>query len=385
MRTKLKGAIAVIALMTIPISSVAKTYEYSMPVKGMSKNPVDRIFAELTVDKEKIRQGESITLDWRTAYAPEVTLSPLGPVDKHGSATLSPTQSTTYTLKAFGSKYYSDELRHVLVEVLKPFPEVAIASSKASIFDDQSVRLAWSSKNANSLSISDVGSVPLEGYKDVSPKASTQYVATAEGDEAVAKSTVDVTVVPRNRLSCKTLKQQDPSLANGTYKLNSGNFFCEMSTDGGGWTRVRRQYFSGQSNGPTRSDMYPAVNTFKNVGASQMMIHLGNRWFVMEGLTHSEFAWMWNSGHGHEARHVASRVRTSIGKTWSGSSVTWQHWNTEIYELNANGGSWDRNVIFDLGYDSNHGPAFWDNGNGIYKRAGGYQSPYSGYMNIYVR
>lgn len=44
--------------------------------------------------------------------------------------------------------------------------------------------------------------------------------------------------VARNNASCKTLIEQDLSLSNGTYSLSDGSYYCDMSTNGGGWTRM---------------------------------------------------------------------------------------------------------------------------------------------------
>jgi hypothetical protein len=160
---------------------------------------------------------------------------------------------------------------------------------------------------------------------------------------------------------------------------------CNMDTDGGGWTLTYQRHFIDVENGPTRSDMLPTVKLFSDTNSTSTLIDLENRWFVMNGLTNEEFDWMWQSGRGHEYRNIASDVVTSIGKTYAGSEVVWQHWTTEIYQLNQNSGTWDSNTIFDLGYDANHGPAFWDNANGVYKRLDGYQSPENVTLSIYVR
>jgi hypothetical protein len=158
-----------------------------------------------------------------------------------------------------------------------------------------------------------------------------------------------------------------------------------MERDGGGWTEVFTLNSKGQSNGPTRNDMKESVRNFKYTNSSEMMIDLGNRWFIMDDLTRDEFEWMWDSGHGHEFKNVSNKIRTSTGKIYNGKEVVWQHWTTEIYQLSKNNGIWDKNTIFDVGNDSNHGAAFWDNADGIYKRLGGYQTNKDLIMKIKIR
>jgi len=192
-------------------------------------------------------------------------------------------------------------------------------------------------------------------------------------------------IVAKNK-SCKTLLDYDSSLISGEYNLVSGRFYCDMDTDSGGWTKVYSKYYhTGTEDYPLKGDMSSAVNSFKDFGASTMMIDLENRWFVMEGITYDEFYWMWELGGIAESRNVASYVRTSIGKNYDGKDIFWKHWVSELHELGLGAGAWDKNTIFDLGISSGHGPAFWDNANGIYKSKGGYQTPTSLTMSIYIK
>lgn len=190
-------------------------------------------------------------------------------------------------------------------------------------------------------------------------------------------------------LSCKEIIEQGHSIGSGDYNsvLNGSEelITCDMEKNGGGWTLSYQKHFVGVENGPVKSVMYPAVQLFSDLNAESTMIDLENRWFSLDGLTNEEFAWMWNSGNGHESRNIASEVITSTGKKYNGNEVVWQHWTSEIYQLNKNSGVWDTNTIFDLGNDSNHGASFWDNADGIYKRLGGYQTPINVTLSIYVR
>lgn len=175
----------------------------------------------------------------------------------------------------------------------------------------------------------------------------------------------------------------------GIYSANingtSTNLECDMVTDGGGWTKTFSRYFVGRQNGPVYSDMTSSIDMFNNINGTEVLFDLENRWFVMSGINNEEFNWMWNSGHGHEYRYITDGVRTSIGRNYQGNEVVWSHWTTEIYELNYNTTNWDTNVIFDLGIDDNHGAAFWDNANGVYKRNGGYQTPTNVTLSIFIR
>src|SRR5438270_7604794 len=58
--------------------------------------------ATLSADPNTIEKGQSVTLTWQTTNADDVTLGP-NKVDANGSATVSPTDSTTFRLIAKGT------------------------------------------------------------------------------------------------------------------------------------------------------------------------------------------------------------------------------------------------------------------------------------------
>jgi peptidoglycan-associated lipoprotein len=89
--------------------------------------------ASLTADRESIEKGESVKLNWATSDATNVSISPeVGAVTPQGSTTVSPTQSTTYTLTASGAGGNAES--SVRISVNAPAPVAAPAPSLEDMF-----------------------------------------------------------------------------------------------------------------------------------------------------------------------------------------------------------------------------------------------------------
>lgn len=80
----------------------ALALEQTMPIAATFREaalPVVLV-RSFAADRTEIEQGQPVTLTWDTEGATTVSISTLGTVTATGSITLSPTQSTTYTLTA---------------------------------------------------------------------------------------------------------------------------------------------------------------------------------------------------------------------------------------------------------------------------------------------
>jgi hypothetical protein len=158
---------------------------------------------------------------------------------------------------------------------------------------------------------------------------------------------------------------------------------------------IYARFFEGTENGPTNIDMRTnygtygynsefslnPVNTYSSMNAKDVLFYFDNRWLILPNVSNVNFDWMWNSGHGYECKNLSDGAKSSINNY---PLVYFCHWSTEIYEISTNT-TWDSGVIVDLGYDTNHGAAYWDNANGKYKAAGGYQTPINTWLRLLVR
>lgn len=149
--------------------------------------------ALFTSSLDVIKSGEFVTLKWQTTNANSVEIDGIGSVEASGSRTVSPTETTIYTLTAEGdggSKSASVEVR-VTDGVL---PTVMFSASAEAVKSGQPVTLKWQTTDATSASIEGIGVVPLNGTRTVSPTETTTYTLTAEGEGGLQIATVEVVV-----------------------------------------------------------------------------------------------------------------------------------------------------------------------------------------------
>ncbi|MCP5045604.1 MAG: hypothetical protein GY940_00415, partial [bacterium] len=151
--------------------------------------------AAFNADPLSIQSGSSSTLTWTSLNAGTVTIdNNIGAVALNGSITVTPNQTTTYTIIAEGPG--GSVSASVTVEVTFPAPTVTLTASPSSITSGDSSTLSWTSTGAGSVSIDNgIGSVDLNGSITVTPNETVTYTITAEGPggTATAEATVEVT------------------------------------------------------------------------------------------------------------------------------------------------------------------------------------------------
>jgi hypothetical protein len=142
-----------------------------------------------------IKKGDSSELAWETSNTKEVEISGLGKVSLSGTESISPTETTVYSLIARNEKGESAQ-KEVTVEVgaLIPPPEILEFSARSS---GGSFKLNWETSNAKEVEISGIGKVELSGSRIVNPARTTTYRLSAENEEgktAEKEVTVEVRV-----------------------------------------------------------------------------------------------------------------------------------------------------------------------------------------------
>jgi peptidoglycan-associated lipoprotein len=150
--------------------------------------------AKLTVSRNNITAGEAVTVKWETKSAKEITLNGQK-VEKIGGKSVSPADTTKFEIVAKRGKKTARDSATVTVTVVKaPEPKVSLTADKSAIDLGQNTTLRWSTENAKIITITGLGEVPATGEREISPRASTTYTATALGDGGSATASARVTV-----------------------------------------------------------------------------------------------------------------------------------------------------------------------------------------------
>jgi hypothetical protein len=144
-----------------------------------------------------IQKGGQSTLSWSTNGGTQFSISGIGTVAANGSTTVSPTQTTTYTLTVTGSNGQTVTAPVTVTVGTGAVPTVVtFVANPASITSGQSTQLCWQVTNATSISISpSVGNnLTANACASVSPTTTTTYVLTATNAAGQIQANATVTV-----------------------------------------------------------------------------------------------------------------------------------------------------------------------------------------------
>lgn len=173
---------------------------------------------ELSVSRSSVTNGEGVTLDWDTehAYSAVITSPLMGSVALDGSRTVYPWQDTTYTMTVYGARNQTATCSAHVDVVETAAPTCWINANPSYISDNGSTSLQWGSNNADSATITDLGSVSTDGSRTVYPGYSRTYTMTVRGHHGqTATCQTSVTMQQYQTPSC--------SISVSPTALNSGN------------------------------------------------------------------------------------------------------------------------------------------------------------------
>lgn len=202
----LSGANAVKATFS---AAAAQTYQFRVTVTDSlgasatarttvtTKVGTGPTIVSFTATPTSIKPGESSTLAWTVQNADTVQITSIGNVNpKQGTATVSPTQTTTYTLTASNAQGQVTSVQTVTVGTggQNGVQIVNFQGNPLTINAGQSSTLTWTTTNADTVTISGVGAVSPNGSTSVSPAQTTTYTLTASNKTGQASASVTITV-----------------------------------------------------------------------------------------------------------------------------------------------------------------------------------------------
>lgn len=192
-------------------AAAGQTYNFRLTVKdpgGLQSTarttvstvrPPEIIIVRFTATPDRITRGGSSLLEWNVEGSTDITISPeIGAVQRAGSRTVTPNDTTTYTLtaRASGAPTQTSTVT-VTVGALVSDPRIVrFEATPTNINSGESSTLSWTTEGATSVSISGVGTnLPTSGSRVVSPTVTTTYTLTATGaDGRTVTAPVVVTV-----------------------------------------------------------------------------------------------------------------------------------------------------------------------------------------------
>jgi OmpA family/PKD domain len=143
-----------------------------------------------------IQPGQQSTLSWSTNGASQVSISGVGAVTANGSTTVSPQQTTTYTLSVTGTNGQTVTAPVTVTVAAGPLPQIStFAATPSAITAGQATQLCWKVTGATTISITGVGNnLNANDCASVSPTQTTTYTLTAINASGQIQANATVTV-----------------------------------------------------------------------------------------------------------------------------------------------------------------------------------------------
>lgn len=251
------------------------TYTYTNPgctsnCGGSHTTPKPTPTCTISVNKSSITRGEGVTVTWNSSNAQYGNISNVGTyLPTSGSYTIYPQNNVTLNGVFTGNGKTATCSANIVVTVPQPEPTCSITATPGNITSGQSVSIVWSSTNAHSGNITNVGNnLSANGSYVVYPTGNTTYTGTFYNSNTGKQVTCSTNVV--------VSVQQCPAGYTGSYPNCvppvQNNLSCSISINNYGqgynngyWQPNSAITLSWNSN----SASYGSINNgFGNVGPS---------------------------------------------------------------------------------------------------------------------
>ncbi|HTC41221.1 MAG TPA: peptidoglycan-associated lipoprotein Pal [Candidatus Acidoferrales bacterium] len=199
--------------------------------------------ASINADRNSINQGESVKLSWTTTDATNVSIAPeVGAVTPQGSTSVTPEQSTTYTLTASGAGGSTDVTVRVSVNAPTPvaaapntsFDELFLKEVRDAYFDYDSAAIRPDAREALQKTADFLKNYPnvhvtIEGHCD--ERGSTEYnLALGQRRANAVKEYLVSLGLPADHLNTTSWGKEKPFCTESTeacYQQNRRGHFTQ--------------------------------------------------------------------------------------------------------------------------------------------------------------
>jgi hypothetical protein len=180
---------------TVTAAGPGGTTQASVTVAVATGDP-PRIRA-FDADPPRVRPGQAATLTWEVENAAGVNLGPgLGDQPAKGSLQVTPPETTTYVLTAYGAEV--ETRARATVEVAPAGAPVIerLEARPRAVFAGSATEIAWATENATEVELRPgvAGRLPPSGSLRLVPPATTTYTLVARGGGLEARADVEVGV-----------------------------------------------------------------------------------------------------------------------------------------------------------------------------------------------
>lgn len=276
---KVSKILAILGLFSLVLGS------FLIPVT-QAKAQVVLASVAITASPGVINAGQSSTLNWSSTDATSISITPNTgatlPILPFGSISVSPTQTTTYTITGSNSTGGTGTARATIVvnSVITQNPTVSLTANPTSVGFGGSSILTWTSTNATSCNASG-GTNGWTGIQNTSGTFNTQalfstttYNITCTNGTGSATSSATVIVgnqPPQGQNPTVDISADDTSIDDGDstrIRWNSNNATsCTASGGTNGWTGSQGTsgtFFTGS----LFSDVTYRITCFNNIGSA---------------------------------------------------------------------------------------------------------------------
>ncbi|MBT7698039.1 MAG: sugar-binding protein [Desulfobacterales bacterium] len=231
------GSVDVNGTMTVSPSetttfTIIATGQFSSTTKEVTITVYGLEIVKFNVDTPIIMRGSSATLSWTSENATSCTIdNGIGEVALSGSITVTPSETTTFTITASDMQNtVTAELTITVVDT----PIVNLTVDNTAINKGESVTLSWTSENATSCTIdNEIGAVDLNGSLLITPNATTTYTIIASNQISSASNSISVIVTwPEPGIYFSATPQQIISPGSSTLSWTTTNA-TSVSIDNG--------------------------------------------------------------------------------------------------------------------------------------------------------